>query len=176
MPQDPNMQPQQAPPGQPAPPAGQPTDGPQDKDIYEMMVANAQNFIHSEANSDRIIQAMGQGDPAQVAGQQSAIVLNGIVESAASKGITPSPEAAIAAAAAVISEIVDLAVAAGVIEGVPVEDKEFQTTAMQSFRETLGITEAPEQEQPPMQEAPMAEAPAQEQQPGAGVLGRAGGM
>lgn len=166
-------------PGQPQPQQGGEGAPDKDKDIYDMIVANAQGFIHDDKNADRITTAMSQGDPAEVAGSQAAIVLNGIVESAGRNGITPTADVAIAAAAATISEIIDLAVAAGVIEEVPLEDRDFQKKAMDSFKKTLGVPETqespeaeavePEQESPMMEEA--------EAQPGAGVLGRAqGGM
>jgi len=146
----------------------------QDKQVYDTIVANAQSFIHDEANSDRILGAMEGGEPAQVAGQQAAIILTGIVESAGRSGVEPSPEVAMAAALVIIEEVVDLAVAAGVIEDVPTEDQEFQQAAMQSFQQTVeGGQEGPETDEP-MAEEPAGQEGAQGPAP-TGVLGRARG-
>ena len=136
-----------------------------DQQVFDTIVANAQSFIHDEANSDRIVEAMKSGDPAQVAGQQAAIILTGIVESAGRSGVEPSAEVAMATALVIIEEVVDLAVAAGVIEEAPVEDQEFQQAAMQSFQQTV------ESEQGTPEEAQAPEEVAQGQEP-AGVLAR----
>jgi len=144
----------------------------QDKQIFDTIVANAQSFIHSEENSDRIIEAMQTGEPAQVAGQQAAIILTGIVESAGRSGIEPTPEVAMAAALVIIEEVVDLAVAAGVIEDVPTEDQEFQQTAMQAFQQT--VETAPEEAEEAVSDQPAAQPTEQAPAP-TGVLGRARG-
>ena len=122
-----------------------------DKDVYDMIVANMQEFVHAEANSDRIVEAMRGGEPAEAAGMQAAIILSGIVESASQNGVTPTAEVALASAAATISEIVDLAIAAGAIEDVSLEDKGFQKASMQAFMEQAGAKQqgAVPQEQPP---------------------------
>ncbi len=147
------------------------------KKMFDLIVANAREFIHAQENSDRILKSLQSANPAKVAGQQAGIILSGIIESAVSKGINPPASVVIAAAVATISEIVDLGVAGGVLKKEQVDSQQFQQEAMQEFKRTIE-TDYVEKSEPQQEES--VETPVQESsEPGqeSGVLGRSmGGM
>lgn len=152
-------------PGEP----GQPSE--ENKALFDNVMANARDFISEPENSQRIVQAMQNGDVATATGDQAAQILTGIFESAGRAEVEIPAEVALAAAIDLIAEILSMAQASGALEGDPMEDEKLQMRALASFKKS--VESIAQREEPPEQEMPPEGMPAGNQPPpmqGGGVL------
>jgi len=126
----------------------------ENQQLFDNVMANSRSFVHDPKNSERIMQAMETNDPMTVAGDQAAIILTGIFESAGRSGVEIPAEIALSSGLATIEEILEMAVSAGVIEDLPLGDEKAQMKALAAFKqgvERLGAEQAPQQEPAPQQ-------------------------
>lgn len=160
------------------PSGGQPSGEPpeQEKRLYEMMVANAREFVFDDENAERLTATMQRADPVKVIAQTATDIMEAITSSAAQSMGEPSPEVTLAAATSVINDLMELGVEAGAIsfeEGTTKED--FQKKVMTQFMDLVMGDEVQPAGAPPVSGAPGAPAPPQERTPIAGAIGQAMG-
>lgn len=152
---------------------------PKQKRLFDMMVANARNFVFAKENVDRLSAAMQQGEPASTIGQTTVNIVEALTKSILGKtGENPSPEATFAASAAVISDMVQLADAIGVVDAENQQERD--KLVEQSFATYFKIiqdSQAMEQAGAEQQQSQQAGAPAPAPAGAAGPIGQQmGGM
>lgn len=144
---------------------------PDDQDVFDLIVANASDFIHNEKNSQGILKAIQGGNAAQMIGQVAANILEQVASAAANSGRNVTAEMALGAAAEIIGEIIELGQAAGVLKDDP---ETLQQGAMQAFGQIVSGGGQPPPEAGA--EAPPLEGEVMPREQPAGAIGRAGGM
>jgi hypothetical protein len=94
----------------------QPPADPQEQRQYDLMVSNAMEFINGEKTRDKVLRMLSQGPPAQAIASVVAAIGAMLKKTADMAGKTISQDAMLAAAAEVISQLIELGQAAGIFK------------------------------------------------------------
>jgi hypothetical protein len=91
-----------------------PQPSPQEQEQYDLMVANAMEFIYGEKTADTVIKVLSQSPPAEAIANVLTLIGAGMKKSADMAGAQISPEAMVNAATEIIDALLELGQAAGV--------------------------------------------------------------